>query len=163
MTNFSFSEATNFDATCCDLKGRSPREIFSELLSGSGYCSEVRARLVDKLCRREELGSTGLTGGIAMPHANDDVVATLTCFIGVSHDGVDWNATDDQPVRLFLLTVSNGSRQRDYYRAGAYNATCLRRPGFVESLINADSTDEMRQILLTADEEMSSVNLEEAF
>lgn len=60
----------------------------------------------DLLKRREDLGSTGIGGGIAIPHCRSIAVRKLTVLCALKPQGVDFQAADAQPVKLFFLVVA---------------------------------------------------------
>jgi Kef-type K+ transport system membrane component KefB len=55
---------------------------------------------------REEIMGTGIGEGIAVPHARIDTLDRPIVVLGVSKDGIDWNAVDDQPARLVFLILT---------------------------------------------------------
>lgn len=70
---------------------------------------DVRDELYEKLLEREQLASTGIGNGIAIPHPRDplskppETPVITTCFL---EKGVNFNAIDDQPVFVFFLLIS---------------------------------------------------------
>jgi mannitol/fructose-specific phosphotransferase system IIA component (Ntr-type) len=62
-------------------------------------------RLFSSLMQREELGSTGLGNGIAMPHAKSEEIPKPQGLLAVSKKGVDFHALDGEPVHVFFLMV----------------------------------------------------------
>lgn len=60
-------------------------------------------RLLSSLMQREELGSTGLGNGIAIPHAKSEEVSEPQGLLAVSKQGVDFHALDGEPVHVFFL------------------------------------------------------------
>ena len=64
------------------------------------------ATLFKMLMRRENLGSTGIGRGIAIPHCRSLVVNTLRVAFGRKKDGLDFTSIDDQPARCFFLIVA---------------------------------------------------------
>jgi len=58
------------------------------------------------LLTRESQGSTGLENGIAVPHAKTHVVDSLTLAIGIAPQGVEFDALDGEPSRLFFLLLA---------------------------------------------------------
>ena len=90
------------------LRGTTKAQIIDELLE-----ILVRNKLlgdVDAARRavweREESMSTGLQYGVAIPHGKTDAVSRLVCAVGVKRDGMDFAAMDDEPSRIFILTLS---------------------------------------------------------
>lgn len=62
--------------------------------------------LYGKLVEREQLGSTGVGAGVAIPHCKLRGLDHVVLAIGITRDGVDFGAVDTKPVRLFFLVVS---------------------------------------------------------
>lgn len=62
--------------------------------------------LYGKLVEREQLGSTGVGAGVAIPHCKLRGLSQVVLAIGITRDGIDFGAVDTKPVRLFFLVVS---------------------------------------------------------
>lgn len=62
--------------------------------------------LYRKLMEREQLGSTGIGCGVAIPHCKLEKLKRAILCIGVTDAGIDFGSVDSQPVRLFILLVS---------------------------------------------------------
>ena len=62
--------------------------------------------LYDRLMEREQLGSTGVGSGVAIPHCKLKDLSKVVLAIGITREGVDFGAIDTKPVRLFFLVVS---------------------------------------------------------
>ena len=60
----------------------------------------------DLLHKREELGSTGIGGGIAVPHCRTIAVEKLTVLCALKHNGVDFSAHDKKPVKIFFMVLA---------------------------------------------------------
>lgn len=99
-------EFFNEDAITLDLKGSSKDEILKELIGLLGLDDKSQGILFKMLKRRENLGSTGIGKGIAIPHCRSLVVNKLRVAFGRRADPVDFKAIDDQPVRYFFLIVA---------------------------------------------------------
>ncbi len=65
-----------------------------------------RAAAAEAVWDRERSMSTGLQYGVAIPHGKTDAVDRLVCCVGLKHEGVDFDAMDDEPSKIFLLTLS---------------------------------------------------------
>jgi PTS system nitrogen regulatory IIA component len=65
-----------------------------------------RADLEHATREREEIMGTGIGDGIAVPHARVDALVRPVVVLGVSKQGIDWNAVDDQPARLIFLILT---------------------------------------------------------
>ena len=94
------------DAVKLDLAGTTKDEILKELISLLGLDEKNEQMLFKMLKRRENLGSTGIGRGIAIPHCRSLVVSKLRVAFGRKKDGIDFKAMDGQPVHFFFLIVA---------------------------------------------------------
>ena len=94
------------DAIDLDLGGGSKDEILKQLIALLGLDEKSQGILFKMLKRRENLGSTGIGKGIAIPHCRSLVVNRLRVAFGRTSEGVDFRAIDDQPVQYFFLIVA---------------------------------------------------------
>jgi mannitol/fructose-specific phosphotransferase system IIA component (Ntr-type) len=94
------------DAIKLDLQGSSKDEILKELIGLLGLDDKSQGILFKMLKRRENLGSTGIGKGIAIPHCRSLVVNRLRVAFGRKADPIDFRAIDDQPVQYFFLIVA---------------------------------------------------------
>jgi len=99
-------EFFNKEAIDLDLQGESKDEILKELIALLGLDEKSENILFKMLKRRENLGSTGIGRGIAIPHCRSLVVNRLRVAFGRKPNGVDFNAIDNQAVHYFFLIVA---------------------------------------------------------
>jgi mannitol/fructose-specific phosphotransferase system IIA component (Ntr-type) len=99
-------EFFNRDLVNLDLGGESKDEILKELIGLLALDEKSQAILFKMLKRRENLGSTGIGRGIAIPHCRSLVVNRLRVAFGRKPAGVDFKAIDGQPVHYFFLIVA---------------------------------------------------------
>jgi PTS system nitrogen regulatory IIA component len=104
---------------------------------------------VDKLVEREEMVSTAIFPGIAIPHVRkpeECPVRVPRIVIGVSRDGVDFNSLDGQPTYLFCLICAN--QVLLHLKIIAELALVFRQPNLIEELRTAGDADRLLEILL---------------
>jgi len=89
-----------------NLSSDSKDEILKELIQLLGLDEKSEAILFKTLKRRENLGSTGIGKGIAIPHCRSLVVNKLRLAYGRKPGGVDFQAIDEKPVHNFFLIVA---------------------------------------------------------
>ena len=94
------------DAIKLQLEGQSKDEILKELIALLKLDEKSEGMLFKMLKRRENLGSTGIGRGIAIPHCRSLVVNKLRVAFGRKPDGVDFKAIDEKPVHFFFLIVA---------------------------------------------------------
>ena len=78
---------------------------FAERIAGRGLVRDPD-ELYQKLREREQLGSTGIGSGIAIPHCKLQGLGKGVVAIGLVPQGVDFGAVDGKPVRVFFLVIS---------------------------------------------------------
>jgi mannitol/fructose-specific phosphotransferase system IIA component (Ntr-type) len=94
------------DAIKLELEGITKEEILKELIGLLGLDDKSEGMLFKMLKRRENLGSTGIGRGIAIPHCRSLVVSRLRVAFGRKPLGVDFKAIDEKPVYFFFLIVA---------------------------------------------------------
>jgi nitrogen PTS system EIIA component len=94
------------DAIKLELEGTSKDEVLKELISLLKLDEKSEGMLYKMLKRRENLGSTGIGRGIAIPHCRSLVVNKLRVAFGRKTAGVDFKAIDEKPVNFFFLIVA---------------------------------------------------------
>ncbi len=94
------------EAVQLELQSTSKDEVLKELIGLLGLDEKAEGMLFKMLKRRENLGSTGIGRGIAIPHCRSLVVNRLRVAFGRKRDGVDFKAIDDKPVHFFFLIVA---------------------------------------------------------
>lgn len=94
------------DAVKLELEGTSKDDVLKELIHLLGLDEKAEGMLFKMLKRRENLGSTGIGRGIAIPHCRSLVVSKLRVAFGRKSDGLDFKAIDEKPVNFFFLIVA---------------------------------------------------------
>lgn len=120
------------------------RELL-QILMDAGKVNDFDAAL-DALLKREQMASTGLEEGIAVPHAKTDAVKTLTIAIGISPEGVDFNSLDGKPSKLFFLMLAPPDQSGPHIEALAEIAKLSKSKAFINALINAKTPDEIVEL-----------------
>ena len=99
-------EFFSLDAVELDLKGSAKDDVLKELIGLLKLDEKSDSMLFKMLKRRENLGSTGIGRGIAIPHCRSLVVNKLRVAFGRKPGGVDFKAMDDKPVHFLFLIVA---------------------------------------------------------
>jgi len=102
---------------CSDLAGRSKGAVLKEMVECVARSHGVRDRslLLEMLERRESLGSTGIGKGVAIPHGRSLAVVSLRVLFARSLKGVEFDAVDSKPVKLFFLIVAPPQDKKNEY------------------------------------------------
>ncbi|HEV3002820.1 MAG TPA: PTS sugar transporter subunit IIA [Pirellulales bacterium] len=127
------------------------REMTQALLDAGKIAPGEYESIVKAILKREELGSTGIGRGVAVPHTKHPSVERLVGAVAVSAVGVDFNSLDGEKVHLFFLLISPPDRPGDHLRALESVSRQLRHDTFCKFLKQAKNADDVLQLLDEAD------------
>ncbi len=91
---------------------------------------------------REAKFSTGLEGGVAIPHGKSDAVSSLKLALGIAPQGIDFASIDGEPSRLFFLLVAPPSQSGPHVEALATIVKLGRSQEFCRALAGAQDARE---------------------
>lgn len=131
------------------LTGKTKNEVIRELidvLAGAGKITD-KEKVYSVILERESKGSTGLEEGIAVPHAKTTAVTDLTLAIGISPQGIDFDALDKKPSQLFFLMLAPPDQSGPHLEALAEIARMTRSKAFCRTLINSQTPREVVELL----------------
>ncbi len=106
MTRMELREFFSEDAVRLELQGNTKDDVLKELIGLLQLDDKSEGMLFKMLKRRENLGSTGIGRGIAIPHCRSLVVNKLRVAFGRKAGGMDFKAIDEKPVNFFFLIVA---------------------------------------------------------
>lgn len=107
--------------------------------------------LVNVLLERERLGSTGIGGGIGIPHGKLADLENPLLGFGISHHGVDFDAIDQQPVHLFFILLTPSNATGTHLGLLARISRLLKDDSVKNRLRQADSPRTVRTIIAAND------------
>jgi PTS system nitrogen regulatory IIA component len=132
-----------------DLQGADKQEIIENLLDLIMTTGKVEDRqsALDAILARENMLSTGLENGIAIPHGKTDAVEELLAAVGISKNPVDFAAQDKKPSRIFIMTVSPNHSTGPHIQFLREISQLLLNAEMRDKLLNARESREILQIL----------------
>jgi len=136
------------DVVKLDLTSDTKDDLLKELVQLLSLDARSEATLFKTLKRRENLGSTGIGKGIAIPHCRSLVVSRLRLAYGRKVAGVDFNAIDGAPVHNFFLIVAPPLEVSNQYLPvlGKIAQFC-KDPDVTEQLLALKSPQEFLELL----------------
>jgi mannitol/fructose-specific phosphotransferase system IIA component (Ntr-type) len=127
------------------------REIVRSLVSASRLAESDLDGVARAILNREELGSTGIGQGVAVPHTRHPKVDRLVGTVALSRKGVDFAALDGEPVDILFLLVSPPNQPGDHLRALENISRHLKDDRFVSFLRQAKTREQVVELLEEAD------------
>lgn len=128
------------------------REIIDALAEAGRVKREEKESVIAAIMKREELGSTGIGNGVAVPHTKHPSVTHMVGTVAISKKRLDFASIDREPVDIIVLLVSPPDRPGDHLRALENISRHLREETFCRFLRQAKCLDDVAEILDEADE-----------
>ncbi len=125
------------------LKAASKPEVLVEMVNvlETGHGFDSHGEILDRVTRREQMMSTALFPGAAIPHGKARSVDRMAAACGVSPQGVDFDSEDGQPTRLFILLVSPENATTPHVKLLANISRLLKEESVRRSLLEAESPE----------------------
>ncbi|MBD3369009.1 PTS sugar transporter subunit IIA [Candidatus Fermentibacteria bacterium] len=143
------------DPACIELEleGKRKPDIIRELVNIISRCSDHidHEELYDALMCRENISSTGVGDGIAIPHCLIPKVEKTQIAFGRKLDGAKFDAVDNKPVSLFFLLVGPEGNPTHHLQVLSKLARYLHDPIFCQKLLDADSVEEVVEAVRSKD------------
>jgi PTS system nitrogen regulatory IIA component len=148
------SEILNKNSIIADLASTNKNGVIKELAQCiSEACDASANEIAAVLMEREMLGSTGIGGGIAIPHGKLNAVKSVTIGFGLSRQGVEYDSLDNRLVHIFFLLLTPENSTGGHLRVLAQISKLLKMTQFKERLQAASSVDEIYEIIMEQNEE----------
>ncbi|MBM4144119.1 MAG: PTS sugar transporter subunit IIA [Lentisphaerae bacterium] len=145
----SFGAVLRKSSFSLHLESGTKRGIIEEmigLLARDGKLPDPEAALAAVL-ERESKMSTGMQYGVAVPHGKTPTVDGLVTAFALKKEGVDFDALDGEPSRIFVMTVSTTHRTGPHIQYLAEMSKLLTRESIRKSLLECASAEEIIKIL----------------
>ncbi|MCH2133074.1 MAG: PTS sugar transporter subunit IIA [Phycisphaerales bacterium] len=110
-----------------------------------------RDEFISAIIKRERRGSTGFGHGVAVPHVKHPEIEKLVAAVGVSHDGIDFNSLDGNPVHSIFLIISPEQKPEEHLEAMEAVFSNLSQDTFRSFLLQATTVDHVTSLLEEAD------------
>ena len=117
-----------------------------DLMNSTGNISD-REAYKSAILARENLGTTGIGEGIAIPHAKVGAVTKATLVAAVSKNGIDYESLDGAPSHLFFMIAAPDGANNTHLDVLSRLSTILMDAKFRESLINATNANEFLRLI----------------
>lgn len=117
------------------LKAQTKKQALQELAELGAAITGLSGRdVLEGLMQRERLGSTGLGGGIAIPHAKFKDLDRIHCLVARLDTAIDFEALDNEPVDLIFVLLAPEHASGDHLKALARISRLLREPNALDRL-----------------------------
>jgi len=137
------------ETVCLGLKGTTKEEIINELLDILVAAKKIEDRpsALAAIMDREQKMSTGMKHGIAIPHGKSPTIHDLVACIGVSDTPVEFDALDNEPCRIFIMTLSPMEKTGPHLQFLAEISLLFKSAEKRREILNASTPEEVLKIL----------------
>lgn len=148
---FKISELLSKEAIILDVQAKEKMSVIQELAEHlvSKDLINNKEEFLSAIAKRENLESTGIGNGIAIPHAWTNAVKNLVLAFGRSALGVDFSSVDGRPSHIIFMIVSPEEKKSEYIRTLAKISRLVRKEEVRAMLKNANTSDEVMEIIKT--------------
>ncbi len=132
-----------------NLKGTTKESIIDEMLEILVKAGKITDKSAARECvlDREKKMSTGMKHGIAIPHGKTDTVSELVACIGISDTAVDFDSLDQEPCRIFIMTLSPVNKTGPHLQFLAEISLLFKSAEKRQKILNTSDKDEIIKIL----------------
>ena len=148
------SELLKKDSIISHLASRDKKGAIDELSRAAANATPATdQQIASVLMEREQLGSTGIGGGIAIPHGKLENAEDITIGFALSPEGVEYDSLDNKPVHIFFLLLTPENSTGGHLKVLAQISKLLKMDSFKKQLMGAGSVDEIYEIIQAQDED----------
>ena len=135
-----------------DLKAVTKEAALKELVQAAqeagAFAKKAQAGLLKKLTEREQMGSTGIGNGVAVPHVKSEDVKALCLVLGRARKGIEWQAIDGQKSQIVFLLLAPQEAAEEHLRCLRWISGLARNHDFRRFFLDAADEAGIRELLL---------------
>ncbi|MEZ6139860.1 MAG: PTS sugar transporter subunit IIA [Zavarzinella sp.] len=128
------------------------RELVVKLQEAGCFAANQIDHVIAELHAREQLSSTGIGRGVAIPHTRFEEVSSLVGTIGISRAGIPFDSIDDEPVHFVFLLISQPDFPGPHLKALELIVRTTESDEFLAQLLAAHTREEIWNVILSTPE-----------
>jgi fructose PTS system EIIBC or EIIC component len=137
-----------------DIKSIKKEEVINELINLFSDDSRVTdiEKVRSSVIEREKIMSTGVGKGFAIPHGKTNAINEIIAAFGKTNSPIEYQSLDSKPVNLIFLLVGKDNLVSTHIKLLSRISRMMNKDDFRESLINANSSDEIYELFRKEEE-----------
>lgn len=142
------SELLNEDNVLLDVEAKDKYDLIDKLIDVAAKSGKIidKEKVRNCVYEREKILSTGVGKGFAVPHGKTDAVTDIVLAFAITKEPLDYEALDNQPVRLVMLMVGKDSLVSSHIKLLSRISRLMNNDEFRENLLNAKTKQEVLEI-----------------
>ncbi len=149
----SLTDSLKKEYCFCPLKGDSKEEVLrnfiSEFSAAYGMSESEEEETLDAVFRREELSSTGLDHGVAIPHAKVTFIHKPVVALAVGEKEIDYSSTDGNPTKVYFLVLGSDEYPNDHVQVLSQIAQVVRNEYLLNMIRSCRTKEELVSVFLS--------------
>lgn len=132
-----------------DLKVENKNDVIDQLVELLDFAGKLnnKEKFKEEILKRENLSSTGIGEGIAIPHGKTSAVKEASLALGIVKNGVDYDSLDGEPVHIVFMIAAGESANADHLETLSKLSVLLMNPEFKNSLLSLKTPAEVLDLI----------------
>lgn len=132
-----------------DLKVENKNDVIDQMVELLDFAGKLnnKEKYKEEILRRENLSSTGIGEGIAIPHGKTFAVKEPSLALGIVKNGVDYNSIDGEPVHIVFMIAAGEDANADHLETLSKLSVLLMNPEFKNSLLSLKTPSEVLELI----------------
>lgn len=132
-----------------DLKVENKNDVINQLVELLDFAGKLnnKEKFKEEILKRENLSSTGIGEGIAIPHGKTSAVKEASLALGIVKNGVDYDSLDGEPVHIVFMIAAGESANADHLETLSKLSVLLMNPEFKNSLLSLKTPSEVLDLI----------------
>ena len=149
MEDKNIADYIKVDTINLDLESENKNAVIRELYGNLKKTDLIKdeEKGISDIFAREEMGSTGIGKGVALPHAKTEAVDELIITFGISRNGITYDSLDNEKVNIFFMFLCPKDKTQEYLKVLARISRLIKGKKFIENLLKAASNKEVIEII----------------
>lgn len=153
--NVKLSDVLTENRILINIHGKDKYDVLEKMVHAVKTSEKVKdvENLLKKVLEREKIKSTGIGGGIGIPHAQTSGVTDIIACLGISESGVEFNSLDGKPVHLIFLIATRERTNNTYLGLLSRIARLFIDEPFKQKIIQSTSPEEIINLIREKEKE----------
>lgn len=149
-------ELLDKDSIAISLQSKIKDDVLEEMVELLDTAGKIKSRetVLKAIVDRERIMTTGIGNGVAVPHCKTSAVDRLVAALGISREGIDFQAPDNLPAHLIFILVAEENNPGPHVRALARLAKLLSKKEVRDALLAADSPEGLLQTIKEREQDL---------
>ena len=132
-----------------DLKVENKNDVIDQLVELLDFAGKLnnKEKFKEEILKRENLSSTGIGEGIAIPHGKTSAVKEASLALGIVKNGVDYDSLDGEPVHIVFMIAAGESANADHLETLSKLSVLLMNPEFKSALLSLKTPAEVLDLI----------------